>query len=151
MGRVCPRCPSWAGIDRFTHEPVKPPTPSLSPEEILEDLSGERAVQPFAALMSADGHRDTLLEPLLQAIEGGIADPTGASDEEATLFCYALYLLAKWRETRAYPYVVRWLSLPDEQPFDIAGDVVTEDGARMARSTRSVVALDPTRGNERSR
>src|SRR5712691_1826687 len=25
MGRTCPRCPFWAGIDRFTHEPVMPP------------------------------------------------------------------------------------------------------------------------------
>lgn len=22
MGRTCPRCPFWAGIDRFTHEPI---------------------------------------------------------------------------------------------------------------------------------
>ena len=42
-----------------------------------------------------------------------------------------MYLLAKWREPRAYPYVVRWLSLPGEAPFDIAGDVVTQDGGRI--------------------
>ena len=40
-------------------------------------------------------------------------------------------LLARWREPRAYSYVVRWLSLPGEAPFEIAGDVVTQDGARM--------------------
>ena len=42
-----------------------------------------------------------------------------------------MYLLAKWREPRAYPYVIRWLSLPGEAPFDIAGDVVTQDGGRI--------------------
>ena len=33
MGRTCPRCPFWAGIDRFTHEPVTPPVlrPLISP------------------------------------------------------------------------------------------------------------------------
>jgi hypothetical protein len=36
-----------------------------------------------------------------------------------------------WREPRAYPYVVRWLSLPGEAPFDIADDVVTQDGGRI--------------------
>lgn len=131
MGRTCPRCPFWAGIDRFTHEPVKLPTPTMSPVEILADLSVDRSVPAGEALQSADGHRDVLLEPLLRAIECGIADPAGASQEEATRFSYALYLLAKWREPRAYPYVIRWLSLPAEDPFNIAGDVVTQDGGRI--------------------
>ena len=47
------------------------------------------------------------------------------------LFSYALYLLAKWREPRAYPDVIRWLSLPDDQPFEIGGDIVTQDGGRI--------------------
>ena len=131
MGRTCPRCPFWAGIDRFTHEPLKPPAPTMSPAEILANLSADRSDQLREALESAEGHRDALIEPLLHAIECGIADPAGVSHEETTLFCYALYLLAKWREPRAYAYVVRWLSLPDEGAFDIAGDVVTEDGARI--------------------
>ena len=42
-----------------------------------------------------------------------------------------MYLLAKWREPRAYPYLIRWLSLPGEGPFELAGDIVTQDGARM--------------------
>ena len=42
-----------------------------------------------------------------------------------------MYLFAKWREPRAYSSVVRWLSLPEEEPFDIAGDVVTQDGAKI--------------------
>ena len=131
LGRTCPRCPFWANIDRFTHEPLNPPAPTMSPAKILADLSEDRSVPPVEALASANGHRDSLLEPLLGALERGIADPTGATENEATLFGYALYLLAKWREPRAYPYVIRWLSLPDEGAFDIAGDVVTEDGGRI--------------------
>ena len=46
-------------------------------------------------------------------------------------FSYALYLLAKWREPRAYPYVLRWLSLPGEAAFDGGGDIVTQDGGRI--------------------
>src|SRR5471030_2697837 len=71
MGRACPRCPFWAGIDRFTHEPALPPEP------------------PRAALESADGHRSVLVEPLLRAIDCGLANPSGASPEEAGLFAYA--------------------------------------------------------------
>jgi len=131
MGRTCPRCPFWAGIDRFTHEPVTPRVPTKAPPEILADLSSDEPEPPREALESADGHRLLLVEPLLRALECGLANPTDASPEAATLFCYALYLLAKWREPRAYPHVVRWLSLPGEAPFHIAGDVVTQDGGRI--------------------
>ncbi|MEP7310915.1 MAG: DUF1186 domain-containing protein [Acidobacteriota bacterium] len=132
MGRTCPRCPFWADIDRFTYEPIMAPEPTLTPAEVLADLSSDdEADAPLEALESADGHRTALVEPLLRAIEGGLAHPTTASPDEASLFSYALYLLAKWREPRAYPYVVRWLSMPGEAPFDIAGDIVTQDGARI--------------------
>ena len=131
MGRACPHCLFWAGIDRFTHEPVTPPVPTMAPAEILAALASDPTAPPRAALESADGHRSVLVEPLLRAIECGLANPSGASPEEASVFSYALYLLARWRESRAYVYVVRWLSLPGEAPFEIAGDVVTQDGARM--------------------
>lgn len=134
MGRVCPRCPFWAGVDRFTHEPIAVPAPTMSPAEILTTLSQDASVQPVEALASADAHREALIEPLLSAIDRGIANPTDASVQEGNLFSYALYLFAKWRETRAYPYVIRWLSLPGEQAFAIGGDMVTQDGARMLAS-----------------
>ena len=76
-------------------------------------------------------HREALIEPLLSALERGIANPASASIREANLFSYALYLLAKWREPRAYRQVIRWLSLPEEKPFEIGGDIVTQDGARI--------------------
>ena len=131
MGRTCPRCPFWAGIDRFTHEPVVVPVPTMSPVEILASLAEDAPDPPEEALASADGHRDALVEPLLAALDRGMANPAGASLEDVNLFAHALYLLAKWREPRAFPAVVRWLSLPDHQPFAIAGDIVTEDGARI--------------------
>lgn len=131
MGRTCPRCPFWAGIDRFTHEPIPVPVPTLSPPEILATLSKDASVQPIEALDSADAHREALIEPLLSALDRGIANPAGASVPDANLFSYALYLLAKWREPRAYPHVIRWLSMPEDQPFEIGGDIVTQDGARI--------------------
>jgi hypothetical protein len=32
LGRTCPRCPFWAGIDRFTHEPIPEPAAKMSPK-----------------------------------------------------------------------------------------------------------------------
>ncbi len=131
MGRTCPLCPFWTGIDRFTHEPVRSLVPSMSAEDVLRTLAADPPDGCAEALASADAHREALVGPLLGALERGIADPIGASKEDASTFSYALYLLAKWREPRAYSYVLRWLSLPEEEPFDIAGDIVTQDGARI--------------------
>jgi hypothetical protein len=100
-------------------------------EDVLRALAEDAPNGYEEALASADAHREALVGPLLAALERGIADPIGASKEDASTFSYALYLLAKWREPRAYPYVIRWLSLPEEQPFEIAGDVVTQEGARI--------------------
>ena len=135
MGRPCPHCPFWASIDRFTHEPIVLPAPTRSPEEILAELSTESGKQPLAALESADAHSAALIEPLLRAIERALADPTGLPEGEGMLFSYATYLLAKWRETRAYPLIIRWLSLPGENAFEIGGDTVTQDGGRILAST----------------
>jgi hypothetical protein len=131
MGRSCPQCPFWAGIDRFTHEPIPHAAPTVSPSEVLAILAADASEQLEEALTSADAHRDVLVPRLLSALDDGCANPSSESLEVINLFSYALYLLAKWREPRAYPYVVRWLALPEEQPFEIGGDIVTEDGARI--------------------
>lgn len=47
---------------------------------------------------------------------------------------YALYLLALFRETRAYPPIVRVFSRPGEFPFELAGDVTTQDLGRILAS-----------------
>ena len=131
IGRTCPQCPFWAGIDRFTHEPLAAPTASMSPEQVLVELSKDHKSHPLEALESADAHRGVLVQPLLDVLDRCVTDPDTASEEEAGLFSYALYLLAKWRETRAYPLVVRWLSLSDAASTRLSGDVSTQDGARI--------------------
>lgn len=72
-----------------------------------------------------------LVQPLLQLLERCVTDADSASEAEAQLFCYGLYLMAKWREPRAYPLVIRWLSLPDAVSTRLSGDVSTQDGARI--------------------
>jgi hypothetical protein len=131
MDRTCPQCPFWAASDRFTHEPVRAPVPFMSAEDVLRTLAADPPDGCAQALASADAHREALVGPLLDALERGIADPVGASKEDTSTFSYALYLLAKWREPRAFWHVLRWLSLPEGKPFDIAGDIVTQDGARI--------------------
>jgi len=131
MGRTCPRCPFWAGIDRFTHEPIPVPVAKMSPEEVLTELAQDRNTHPLEALQSADAHRGILVQPLLEVLERCVTNPDTASEEEAQLFCYGLYLMAKWRETGAYPLVIRWLCLPEAASMRLSGDVSTQDGARI--------------------
>jgi hypothetical protein len=131
MGRACPQCSFWAGIDRFTHEPIAAPIAKMSPQEVLFELGKDRNTHPVDALESADAHRAVLIPPLLQVLERCVTDPDRASEEDAQVFCYALYLMAKWRETRAYPLVVQWLSLPEVASTNLSGDVLTQDGARI--------------------
>jgi hypothetical protein len=47
---------------------------------------------------------------------------------------YALYLLAQFREPRAYPLIVDFFSLPGDVSLDLTGDVVTEDLDRLLAS-----------------
>ncbi len=131
IGRTCPQCPFWAAIDRFTHEPIPTPVAKMSPDQVLIELSKDRTTHPLEALGSADAHRGVLVQPFLEVLERCVTHPDTVSEDEAQLFSYALYLLAKWRETRAYPLVIRWLSLSDVTSTRLSGDVLPQDGARI--------------------
>jgi hypothetical protein len=47
---------------------------------------------------------------------------------------YAMFLLAQFRETRAYPLVVRFASLPGDLLDSLCGDFITEDLGRVLAS-----------------
>ncbi len=57
-----------------------------------------------------------------------------AADTAGMLHIWAFYLLALFRETRAYPLLVRIFSRPGEFAFELAGDVPTQDLGRMLAS-----------------
>jgi|GEM_PF-522549 len=130
VGGKCPHCPFWHDRDRFSPQAL--PGGGMSAAEILDELSNPNPTrQPIEALAAADHQKQDLLEPLLRAVERGLSDPSGTPPGESMLFSYATYLLAKWREARAYPLLVRWMSLPGESAFDIGGDTVTQAGSRL--------------------
>jgi hypothetical protein len=104
------------------------------PPLILQRLSAAPERQPVAALAAANQHQAELTEPFLQAIERGLANPLENFSSEGMLFNYGAYFLAKWREPRAYPLFLRWLSLPGEEALELGGDTVTHDGARFLAS-----------------
>lgn len=133
-GEECPRCPFWANLNRFTLEPKSLSRP-LSPEQILAGLACDRDSPPALSLAAAENHREQMVEPFVQAVECALNHPQDPSEEAGQLFCYALAFLSKWREPRAFPLVLRWLSLPGECAFDLGGDTVTEWGSRLLALT----------------
>ncbi|MEA3208108.1 MAG: hypothetical protein QOE70_1165 [Chthoniobacter sp.] len=139
LGSVCPDCPFWAETDRFSHEPKSPMVGPvlgghITADEIVVALSEIRGCPPKAAFASADVRRAELTDRLIAAVEAAVANAGHASEEEKHLCTHALHLLAKWREPRAFPVVLRWLSLPGGGAFDLAGHVPTQAGSRLLAS-----------------
>jgi hypothetical protein len=104
-------------------------------EEILAQLERTHAQLPRIALEEAAAHREEITPRLLAVLEEVAKDPAPfLGDQDRNLHIYAMYLLAQFREPRAYPLLVRIFSAPGEAPFELAGDVVTQDLASILAS-----------------
>lgn len=106
----------------------------LSFDEVLLQLSKETGEFPTEAVVAADSYQEELTPAVLKAIKDGISQGLNASDDLAAFFAVAVYLVAKWREKKAYPLIVSWFSMPEEGPFDIGGDIILETGPRILAS-----------------
>lgn len=103
-------------------------------DEIFLALSRDGGAAPAQVLATADLHREQLTPEFLAVLEDVLDDPEGTIEEEAGIFSYALYLLAKWREPKALPLVLRWLEMPDEIQHQISGDIALQDGSVILAS-----------------
>ena len=65
----------------------------------LETFTGS---VPLAALAEADSHRDELAPQLVAELQRIAADPAAAQADGYVLHLYAMLLLARWRDSRAY-------------------------------------------------
>jgi len=96
-------------------------------QEILSHLERNEGHFARSAVREAVAHRDEIIPPLLEVLESAARDPQSfARDPNRMIHLHAMYLLAQFRETRAYPLLVQMFSAPGELPFDLAGDTVTE-------------------------
>ena len=96
-------------------------------QPILAQLERNEGHFPKAAIREAIAHREEIIPPLLEVLEAVARDPQSfAADPKRMIHIYAMYLLAQFRETRAYPLLVRIFSTPGDLPMDLAGDTVTE-------------------------
>jgi Protein of unknown function (DUF1186) len=95
--------------------------------EILKELEPYTGRFPMQAMQAAIEQREAITPELLRVLESVAEDPVKhAEREDYMLHDFALYLLAQFREKRAYAPIVKMFSAPGEMPFDLFGDTVTE-------------------------
>jgi hypothetical protein len=95
--------------------------------EILKELEPYTGRFPMAAMRAAVEQQEAITPELLRVLEAVAENPAEfAPRKDYLLHFFALYLLAQFREPRAYPLIVKMFSAPGETPFDLVGDIVTE-------------------------
>ena len=95
--------------------------------EILKELELYTGRFPKRAMQAAIEQQEAITPELFRVLERAAEDPVKFSQQkDYMLHVFAMYLLAQFREKRAYRPLVKMFSAPGETPFDLAGDTVTE-------------------------
>lgn len=85
------------------------------------------------AAEAAVARKDEVTPGLLRILEDTLEHPESV-DPDSVAPLYALFLLAQFREVRAYPLAVRFAMLPDEVSDPLLGDFVTAGLGRVLAS-----------------
>lgn len=95
--------------------------------QILKELEYNYGRFPREAVEAAIFHREQITPKLLQIMEGARQNAEVLlRQEDYIAHIYALYLLAQFRETRAYSLIVDFFSMPGDIALNLTGDLVTE-------------------------
>jgi len=88
-----------------------------------------------AAVEAAVARREAVTPELLHILEDTV-DRAAQLDAEGGYMAhlYAMFLLSQFRETRAYPLVVRFASLPGDLLDSLCGDFITENLGQILAS-----------------
>ena len=123
--------------------------------ELLARLDQHQGSFPKDLVEEAIARREEVTLRFLEILEDLDRNPEPwLADDGRMIHIYALYGLALFRETRAYPLLVRIFSRPGEFPFELAGDVVTQDLGRILASVSGgdvsglIALIENEQGNE---
>ncbi|MDD2989698.1 MAG: DUF1186 domain-containing protein [Zoogloea sp.] len=90
---------------------------------------------PLAELLQADSHRAEIAPPLLAELEALAIDPTPAQADGYVLHLYAMLLLARWRDSRAYRPLAELGHLDESRVDTVFGQLVHDSYGRALAST----------------
>jgi hypothetical protein len=107
----------------------------MEPQDIIQALTTYGDHFPREALEAAIAQPEAITPHLLAALEDAPALLARLqADPEYMLPFYAFFLLAQFRETRAYPLIVDFFAIPGEAVHDVTGDFLTESLAGVLAS-----------------
>src|SRR5262245_15606353 len=98
----------------------------MTTEDILRAFTHNDDRFPREALEQAVAKKNEITPRLLKILERVADDPDEVLNQDDSSYYYALYLLAQFRETQAYPLVARIASLPPETVDALLGDTICE-------------------------
>jgi hypothetical protein len=109
--------------------------PPMTVAQTLEQFRYVPGRFPRKAVMAAMAQPEAITPGLLAILEHAIAHPEEvAADDDDMAPMFALYLLAQFREPRAYPLLIRLLRLDHDLVDAMLGDVITESLDRILAS-----------------
>ena len=122
--------------------PSLPENGSEDLQDVLTQLTREDGVFPEDAVRRAVFHREAIIPELLKILAGVRKNAKKLSEREGYMaHLYAMFLLAFFREKRAYSVIADLVTtLSKDILYDLMGDVVTED---LGRILASVSCGDP--------
>jgi hypothetical protein len=92
---------------------------------ILSELDTSSTL-PEGAIRDARLHRTEITPLLTEAIQSAARRAAAGDVPPGNAHFYALYLVGEFRAKSALPAVIEAISLPDELPFDLFDDAITE-------------------------
>src|SRR5919197_3100398 len=107
---------------------------AMDVQEILEQFATHTGTFPRAAVAQALAQREAMTPELLRVLVEAQHTIADLPESDSMAHIYAMYLLAQFREPRAYPLIVEFFSIPGDIALDTTGDVATEDLGRILAS-----------------
>ncbi|MFN0119178.1 MAG: DUF1186 domain-containing protein [Blastocatellia bacterium] len=104
-------------------------------EEILPHFQTLKHPFPSEAVREAIARQAEITPALLAALQEVAESPRAVLDRGDDTYLYACFLLAQFRETPAFPLLLRLASYPDPLLDELLGDAVTEYLSRLLAST----------------
>ncbi len=109
-------------------------TKPMDIQDILKQLEVNDGTFPREAVAQAIAQREAMTPELLHILAYAHQNIEDLGEADYMAHLYAMYLLAEFREPRAYPLLIQFFSTPGEITLDVTGDVVTEDLGRILAS-----------------
>jgi hypothetical protein len=103
-------------------------------QEILQQFATTTGTFPREAVAQAIAQCEAVTPELLRVLAEAQPKIEHLIESDSMAHIYAMYLLAQFREPRAYPLIVEFFSIPGDIALDTTGDVATEDLGRILAS-----------------